>query len=90
MPPAELGAVEAHEAHTSGRVATEAWRGRVNAELDARVAERLAARDAMADRRRHWLDWQPGEFDTDAKPVQGSLFAKPDRMGTPDMFADQP
>jgi hypothetical protein len=27
-------------------------------------------------------------FDTAAKPVQGALFAEPDKFGTPDMFAD--
>jgi hypothetical protein len=30
-----------------------------------------------------------GQFDTSAAPVQGALFAEPDRCGTPDMFDGQ-
>lgn len=35
-----------------------------------------------------WTDMTPGQFDTDAKPVQGALFAEPDRCGTPDLFGE--
>lgn len=46
--------------------------------------------DCLRAPRRHWLNWTPDEFDSCAKAVQDSLFAEPDRYGTPDMFADQP
>lgn len=36
----------------------------------------------------HWLEWQASDFEVGAKPVQESLFAKPDAVGTADMFAD--
>lgn len=37
-----------------------------------------------------WLDMGPATFDRQAPPQPLTLFAEPDRLGTPDMFADQP
>lgn len=36
-----------------------------------------------------WLRMEPRAFDTAAPPQPLTLFAEPDRLGTPDMFADQ-
>jgi hypothetical protein len=69
------------------------WQAAQRARAAELMAEVEAIRAADAEReqaaRRHWLAWTPDEFDGAAKPVQGALFAEPDRMGTPDMFADQ-
>ena len=35
-----------------------------------------------------WTEMTPDVFDTAYQPVQGSLFAAPDPMGTPDLFSD--
>lgn len=35
-----------------------------------------------------WTSMTAGQFDTKAPAVQGSLFAEPDRCGTPDMFSE--
>jgi len=39
---------------------------------------------------RNWDTMTPAMFDTDAKPVQGALFAAPDQCGTPDLFDSAP
>lgn len=36
-----------------------------------------------------WTTMDRGAFDADAKPVQDSLFALPDPVGTADMFDGQ-
>jgi hypothetical protein len=36
-----------------------------------------------------WLDMAPADFDASPVPVQGALFAEPDRLGTEPMFGDQ-
>jgi hypothetical protein len=40
----------------------------------------------MQDQRTDWLEMQPGDFDTEAPPVQLALIGEPDPIGTPDMF----